>query len=83
MQGTRIFNFKIGHTFLNKGEYAKDERDGIWYFKAPNADGIGSLANHTVIENKNKTITVTPSIISTDGNNQWHGYLTNGIWKEC
>lgn len=61
------------------------ERDKWWvYF--PKC-GVGNLSNHTVVENSDKTITVVPSIL-VDGHNKGiplvrHGYLTNGIWKEC
>jgi len=46
------------------------------------------LANHTVTEHEDGTVTVSPSILVThnneqDGNVRWHGFLERGIWREC
>ena len=63
-----------------------DEERKWWCIYIPSC-GIGNLSAHTVKENDDKTITVTPSILMTghkDGlSTKVHGYLTNGIWKEC
>ena len=59
-------------------DYWKDDRAG-WMAYAPS--GIGSLANHEVVEHADQTITVSPSILVT-GEGQWHGYLERGIWRE-
>ena len=49
--------------------------------------GAGCLSLHTVIENEDGTITVTPSIRMTGHNHgnptTRHGYLTAGYWNEC
>jgi hypothetical protein len=37
----------------------------------------------SIIEHEDGTISVTPSILVTNHLGSWHGYLTQGIWKEC
>jgi len=48
--------------------------------------GAGALTLHTIVENSDGTITVTPSILMTghkEGQQTTrHGYLTNGIWND-
>jgi hypothetical protein len=62
--------------------YWKDE-NGLWWLYIPGC-GAGVLSNHTVVENEDKTITVTPSILMAGHHGtQRHGYLTNGEWREC
>jgi hypothetical protein len=65
--------------------------DGTWNIFLPDErakpewDGfLGALGGHTVIEHEDGTITVTPSILITDG---WtkctrHGHLERGVWRE-
>lgn len=65
--------------------YWKDS-DGLWWIYLPGA-GAGVMSQHTVVENQDKTITVTPSIKLT-GHDKGalmvrHGYLTNGVWNPC
>jgi hypothetical protein len=72
---------------LEPGEYGKSSIDGKWYCRAPQSGdfyaGMGNLSGHTVIENDDGTITVSPSILITGHHDkQWHGYLKNGIWEE-
>jgi hypothetical protein len=86
MKGTRIEipqNDAPGFAILQPGEYGK--WNGDWYCVPPTTGfGPGWLKNHTVVENPDGTITVTPSILMTGVNGKtWHGYLTNGEWREC
>lgn len=57
-----------------------------WFCCTPNGL-FGNLSAHKVIEHADGTITITPSILVTSGKNKglpsWHGYLTNGVWREC
>lgn len=57
-----------------------------WYLFFPDS-GAGSLlanlANHTIEEHEDGTITVTPSIKVSDHRTTHHGYLTRGVWTEC
>ena len=66
--------------------------DGTWNIFLPDErvkpdwDGVlGALANHSVEEHDDGTISVTPSIFITDGCTkiERHGYLTQGVWSEC
>lgn len=62
--------------------YWKDT-DGLWWLYLPLC-GAGVLSDHKVVENADKTITVTPSIVmDTHDGKQRHGYLTSGQWTEC
>lgn len=68
------------------GDYGKG-LDGRWYSRPPWKHAAGCLAKHNVIEHDDGTITVSPSILITcwpDGEPvSWHGYLENGVWREC
>jgi hypothetical protein len=45
---------------------------------------LANLSRHDVVEHEDGTITVSPSILVTQGEGrQWHGYLERGIWREC
>lgn len=73
---------------LRPGEYLKDDNN-IWRACAPNSPYLPIiLSKHEVVENGDGTITVTPSILvkgadPKNGNEvSWHGYLTNGIWRD-
>ena len=74
---------------LKPGEYGKS-RDGIWYCCTPSGtEGLfGDLRLHTITEHEDGTITVTPSILVTVSDKgvitrRYHGFLTNGEWREC
>jgi len=76
------------------GSYGKmPQHDGgsVWYAMSPNGL-LANLARHDVTEHADGTITVSPSIlVSSRGINkegvehktEWHGYLENGVWREC
>jgi len=71
---------------LQVGDYFKDQ-DGKWWCCPPNVDPMGpiTLQRHPTVkwdvkENADGTITVSPSI-NVQGH--WHGFLVNGIFKEC
>lgn len=80
MIGKRVFNDVKPHLF-QKGEYGIYE--GVWYAQAT-PDLCANLGNHTVIEYEDGTITVSPSILVSDGDggHSWHGFLEKGIWRE-
>lgn len=75
-----------GEALLEEGEYALNPKDGAWYFAIPGAPRgyAGCLRSHTIEEHEDGTITVSPSVLLTAGDGQqWHGWLTRGIWKPC
>ena len=78
MQGVRK-DFDDSY-ILKSGEYGQLNR--IWYATPPGTDLMANLANHTVIEHEDKTITVSPSILVWDHNTRWHGFLEKGVWRK-
>ncbi len=88
MQGTRIHAQSGDDLLLKPGEYGKDPRDDRWYAVTPNGL-FGCLDAHEVTEHDNGTITVSPSILVTGYSYEekkdisWHGYLEQGVWREC
>lgn len=50
-----------------------------WYIKDPAGD-LGHISAHTVIENPDGSITVSPSILS-HGPGRFHGWLRAGSWE--
>jgi hypothetical protein len=87
MQGINVKDWN-GQSVLKENEYAKHPTLNTWYCCTPNGH-MGNLAGHTITENENDTITVSPSILvqftNSKGKKQelWHGYLENGIWRSC
>lgn len=72
----------IGPHLLKPGEYCRRET-GIYYACTPNGL-LANLGSHSIVEHEDGTISVTPSILVRDGQGgEWHGYLTNGVWREC
>lgn len=58
---------------------------GEWDWAAVTPNGLmTNLSAHDVIEHEDGTITVSPSILVTDGAaREWHGYLEHGNWRKC
>lgn len=89
-KGRRVYSQEDGSLpWLEPGDYGFQEKDKTWYGRVPIDDvGYGNLHNHTIVENPDATITVTPSIlifnhVDTGDKTIWHGFLTNGEWREC
>lgn len=72
----------VSHFSLAAGEYGKNPHDGQWYCNPPGRDLLGGLAKHEVIEHDDGTITVSPSILITAHDGEWHGYLERGVWRQ-
>lgn len=53
----------------------------VWSVCTPNGL-FGNLGKHEVIEHDDGTITVSPSIL-VRGDEEWHGFLENGVWREA
>ena len=62
---------------------------GAWYARVPYSDPhidlTANLGSHQVIEHNDGTLTVSPSILVSDGaaGHQWHGFLERGVWREA
>ncbi len=81
-QGRRIPDAPNGEgAQFSPGDYGKIRT--TWYACTPNGL-LGNLANHTVTEHEDGTISVSPSILVYGGqSNQWHGFLKRGIWRKA
>lgn len=88
MIGRRL---KDGDDAFAPGDYGRlqvggDEKRWVWHARPPRGD-LGSLANHSITEHVDGTITVYPSILITSRNagdpQVWHGWLRLGKWSEC
>lgn len=68
---------------LNPGDYCRTSLEDRWIMMAPNGDlGCLSPKVHKITEHEDGTITVSPSIQFHTGK-KWHGFLEQGIWREC
>jgi hypothetical protein len=71
---------------LDETKYCYYKSNEVWYLYMPGC-GLGSLANHQIVEHSDGTITASPSILTTghhDGKQvQKHGYLERGVWRDC
>ncbi len=83
MEGKRIYlqDDDLLPIFKEPGAYGQD-KDGHWHCCTPNGLA-GNLSNHTVVEHPDGTITVSPSILVWNNTERWHGFLENGVWREC
>lgn len=83
--GVRVTSGK-GADFV-PGTYGK--LGDLWLCRPPRG-ALGHLANHTVTEHPDGTITVAPSILvnprpdasEPGAAESWHGFLEAGIWRE-
>lgn len=89
MQGRRVYMHKEDNRLhLAEGDYGYNNITGYWQIRPPGCHA-GSIPNHGITEHEDRTITVSPSILLTDFNEengeqiQWHGYLIRGEWKEA
>jgi hypothetical protein len=84
MNGRRVYPDAEGRLVLQEGDYAFDPRDGKWYARPPSTFAV-SLDTHDVTEHEDGTITVSPSIVSSDGFSRrpWEGYLELGAWRQA
>lgn len=69
-------------------EFSEDEKNAWWtkpYWMCCSPNGhIGNLERHDVVEHEDGTITVSPSILISDGRGPlWHGFLRRGEWSEA
>lgn len=96
MNGRRVYrgdDYSFGR--MRPGDYGIGPNN-LWWLCAPNGD-LGTIdpEKHTVTEHATGTITIAPSAVFTDGRpwewphidfpgfGSWHGYLEDGVWREC
>jgi hypothetical protein len=85
-QGRRVYPNERGELHLREGDYGLHPTSG-WQCR-PFGCHAGGIGEHRVIEHEDGTITVSPSILLHDFDDQgnpitWHGYLVQGIWSEA
>ena len=89
MQGRRLPDIKLEDWYgrdtedtFKPGDYARFRN--LVVFRLPNGI-LGTLSTriHSVTDEPDGTLTVSPSILTQHGDRQWHGYLKKGIWEEC
>lgn len=55
--------------------------DGFFMIYIPKI-GVGQLKKHEVEEHEDGTVSVSPSIVLSNGHISRHGLLKRGIWEE-
>ena len=83
MKGRRIYPNEAGEMWFAEGDYGKGP-DGVWRAR-PFGASLGSLEAHEVKEHEDGTITVSPSVLISQGAGlpEWHGYLEGGVWRQA
>lgn len=76
--GKRVYG-KEPHELLS-GEYCRCF--GIWFARVPTGRHLANLSAHRITEHGDGSITVRPSIKTSDGRTEWHGFLEKGVWRE-
>jgi hypothetical protein len=85
-EGCRVYPDEHGTLHLAEGDYGLHPTSG-WQVRPPGCHA-GGIGKHEVTEHEDGTITVSPSILLTDFDEdsgqpkQWHGYLERGVWRE-
>lgn len=91
IHGTRVEDDSLSHNPFRPGTYGRVmglQQPDKWDWAACTPNGhLANLAAHNVTEHDDGTITVSPSIKVSGGvrceEELWHGYLENGIWRQC
>lgn len=89
MMGRRIYPNENGELIFSPGDYGFDLKSGRWLARCPDPGcHTGDLSLHEVVEHEDKTITVSPSILTNPlgeyhdpSSKTWHGFLERGIWR--
>ena len=81
MQGTRMTD-NDGADLWPAGCYGRIAGIG-WTGACPDGS-YANLSAHEVTEHEDGTITVSPSILVSQGSREcWHGFLERGVWRSC
>lgn len=85
MIGRRVYPDENGRLHMEPGDFWFQSNQ--WFGVTPTGM-VAGLRAHKVTEHEDGTITVSPSILCrgyngrTERNEEWHGYLERGVWRE-
>lgn len=86
MKALKVPDNTIKDRLLRPGEWCwliQEGYDRELHFCTPN-DHHGAINDSWEIIGDDENITVSPSIKVSDNKKElWHGYLTNGQWRDC
>lgn len=77
-QGYRKFTDASGTLYLCECEFGQS-LDGTWYARPPSGH-VSSLADYSVTEHEDGTISVSAAIRAEYAASHWLGYLIKGVW---
>lgn len=85
IQGHRVYG--LAPHQLAPGDYGRwyEDHDN-WYAHCPgDGDLVANLTSHQVVEHHDGSITVSPSILCSDGagGHVYHGFIEKGVWREA
>lgn len=87
IQGKRLADNELHDNPFRPTAYGRVlgiQKPGEWDWMGVTPDGLhANLSAHDVTEHEDGTITVSPSILVSDGQREWHGYLERGVWRKC
>lgn len=66
---------------LKSGQYAFWA--GCWWGVPPGTELLANLEKHKVTVHEDGKITISPSILVSNRDQSWHGYLEHGVWRQC
>lgn len=83
-------------TPMSADAYSASDKSGnltgcVWGYWAPDGNGMGTLALHTVRAHDDGTVSIRPgdgssnSILHSGGptGQTWHGYVEHNVWTAC
>lgn len=84
-QGRRVYADDQGNLYLAEGDYGYSPKAGYWHVRPPGCHA-GGIKYHEVEEHPDGTISVSPSILLRDADENgneilWHGFLKHGEWR--
>ena len=89
--GTPVSARSLYTTSKSLGSVEGNLTDGVWGYRSPDGNGIGTLGLHTVREHEDGTVSIRPgdgssnSVLHAGGPDRltWHGYVEHCVWREC
>jgi hypothetical protein len=78
-----LYDGPPGGYVLVKSDDPEAKHQRVLWIKDP-AGHVGRCVTHDITEHDDGTVTVSPSILATQGEHghDWHGFLEAGVWRE-